>query len=311
MTHNDEHGKPRIRIGPLKWLSNSLRISIEEAVSEYIGRAWRIRSEKDFSEFACHHCAIVSDGLFAVFFKYSKAADAERQFEIELSDLQALSKRVGVPIPEPISIVRVEKEILLIMKALEAIKCGPRQWSQIGTTLGRIHQVKGDRFGFEMNGFCGPLYQDNTPMKNWATFYGERRLIPRLRVAIDSGNIPTSVVSKIEMMIPRLAELCGPEVTPSLLHGDAQQNNFISTAEGTFVIDPAIYYGNPEMDLATIDSFQPVPDAVLNAYRDEMSIDSGFLERRDLWRIPLYLAAVAIEGPMHLSRLTDALQKYM
>jgi protein-ribulosamine 3-kinase len=143
------------------------------------------------------------------------------------------------------------------------------------------------------------------------TFYGERRLLPRLRVAIDSGNLPSSVVSKVETLITRLPELCSAEITPTLLHGDAQQNNFISTAEGTFVIDPAVYYGDPETDLALLDCFQPVPDAVFEGYREEMPINSGFFERRDLWRVSMYLAAVAIEGKAYLNKLTDALQRYL
>jgi len=311
MTHDDKPGIPRVRFGPIRWLSNPLRTSITEAVSEYTGRKWRIRTEKDLSEFASHHCAIVSDGSFAVFFKYSEAVEAKRQFEIELSGLQTLSEIAGVSISRAIDIVQVENGWLLIMEALEAITRGPRQWKQVGATLARIHRVKGNSCGFERNGFWGPLYQDNTPTQNWATFYGERRLLPLLQVAIDSGNIPSAVVSKVEALLPRLQELCGPEPTPALLHGDAQQNNFISTAEGTYVIDPAVYYGNPEIDLALIDSFQLVPDDVLDGYREEMPIDSGFFERRDLWRIPLYLAAVAIEGTMHLNRLTHALKTYV
>ncbi len=45
-------------------------------------------------------------------------------------------------------------------------------------------------------------------------------------------------------------------------------------------------------------------------YREEMPIDPGFFERRDLWRVSMYLAAVALEGPMHLFRLTNALASY-
>jgi len=54
-----------------------------------------------------------------------------------------------------------------------------------------------------------------------------------------------------------------------------------------------------------------VPDSVFAGYRDEAPIDPGFFERRDLWRLPLYLAAVDLEGPDHLSRLTNALEKYV
>ncbi|MCP4584146.1 MAG: fructosamine kinase family protein [candidate division Zixibacteria bacterium] len=311
MTNDNKSDIPQVRFGPIQWLSNPLRTAIEEAVSEYGGRKWRIKSEIDLSEFACHHCAIVSDGSFAVFFKYSEAVDARRQFEIEQSGLQTLSNRAGVLTPHPISITRVETGTLLIMEALEATKRGPRQWRQIGATLARIHRVKGDICGFETNGFWGPLHQDNTPMRDWPTFFNERRLEPMLRMAIDSGEIPSSVVSKVETLITRLPELCGPEITPTLLHGDAQQNNFICTAKGIYIIDPAVYYANPEMDLATIDSWQPVPDAFFNGYREEIPIDPGFFERRDLWRVPLYLAAVVIEGSIHLDRLANAIQKYL
>jgi fructosamine-3-kinase len=181
MTHDDKYSIPRVRFGPIPWLNNSLRTTIEEAASKYKDRPWKIRSERDLSEFACHHCAIVSDGSFALFFKYSEAAEAKLQFDIELSDLQILSKKAGVLIPQPIAIAPVEKGTLLIIKALEAIKRGPSQWRQIGATLARIHRVKGDSCGFETDGFCGPLIQHNAPMQNWATFYRERRLLPRLR----------------------------------------------------------------------------------------------------------------------------------
>ncbi|KPL07292.1 hypothetical protein AMJ86_04845 [bacterium SM23_57] len=295
----------------IQWLSNPLRTAVEETVSEYKGHTWRIRNGKDLTEFACHPCAIVSDGSFAVFTKYSDAVDAKLQFEIELSGLKTLSNRAGVLIPQPIGIVSVENGTLLVMESLKAIQRGPRQWRQIGATLARIHRVKGNSCGFEKNGFWGPLHQDNTPMRDWTTFYRERRLLPLLKTAIDSGNLPSSIITQVETLITRLPELCGPEITPTLLHGDAQQNNFISTAQGTYVIDPAVFYGNPEWDLALIDSFQPVPDDVLDSYRDEMPIDSGFDKWRDLWRIPLYLAGVAIEGPMHLSKLKGALQRYV
>ena len=100
-------------------------------------------------------------------------------------------------------------------------------------------------------------------------------------------------------------------MVPTLLHGDAQQNNFVSTEVGAVVIDPAVYYGNPEMDLAFVDYFQPVPDDVFDGDQDERPIDPGFLARRDLWRVWGYLAAVTVEGPVHLDKLTGALRTYV
>ncbi len=311
MTFDGKHGIPRVRPGPIRWLSTNHRNSIRKTVSEYHGYNWKIESEKDLSEFACHHCGIISDGSLDIFFKYSEATDAEPQFEAEISGLRTLAKLAEVLVPQPIGIVKVETATVLIMEALVAIKRGSHQWRQIGKTLADIHRAKGDSYGFDSNGYHGPLPQDNRSTPSWTAFFRERRLLPMLSVAVDSGHLPSSMASRIEKLVTRLPDLCGPDVTPTLLHGDAQQNNFISTAQGTFVIDPAIYYGNPEMDLALVDSFQPVPTEVFEGYRDKMPINPGFHERRDLWRIPLYLGAVAIEGPTHLDRLVKALQRYL
>jgi fructosamine-3-kinase len=129
--------------------------------------------------------------------------------------------------------------------------------------------------------------------------------------AINSGHMPTDVIKSMEKLMLRLPELCGPAVTPTLLHGDAQQNNFISTKTGPVVIDPAVYYGHPEMDLAYIDYFHPVPEDVLNAYNDELTIDPGFRERRELWRIYSYLAIVEVGETSFLPKLIMAIRNYL
>ena len=293
------------------FLINPLRKPLEKTISEYLNREWRVSNVRDMSDFACHPCAIVSDGSIGVFAKFSEKADAATQFEIEKSSLEFLSNQTGVMIPTLIGIVSVNNGTLFIMEALNTIKRGPLQWREIGKALARIHRVKADTCGFLTNNYFGPLVQDNTRVKDWIKFYGEYRLFPRLKLAIDSGNMPSSLASQVELVIKRLPELCGPEVTPTLLHGDAQQNNFISTAKGPYVIDPAIYYGNPELDLAYIDYFQPVPEDVFDGYKEEMPISQGFYERRDLWRVSGYLAAVAVEGSYYLEMLTDALQRYL
>lgn len=72
---------------------NRLRISVEQAVSEYLGKRWRVKDFKDMHEFSSHPSAILSDGSYAVFVKFSKAANGLEQFEVELAGLKFLSER--------------------------------------------------------------------------------------------------------------------------------------------------------------------------------------------------------------------------
>jgi fructosamine-3-kinase len=292
-------------------LNDQLPVAVEKIVSEYRGKQWTMKEFRDMNEFSSHPAAILSDGSYSVFVKLSTAANGLEQFERELAGLRLLSERASVLIPTPIGMLPVEGGVMMILEGVQAVDRTPKQWRQIGRALAQIHREKGSRFGLDAHNYFGPLYQDNRFMDDWPTFYAERRLWPRLVGAINSGNLPTDVIKLVEKLIMRLPDLCGPDVTPTLLHGDAQQNNFISTAAGAVVVDPAVYYGHPEMDLGYIDYFQPVSDDVLNAYRDELPIDPGFRERRELWRVYGYLAIAEVGGMPYLPQLTSALRKYL
>jgi fructosamine-3-kinase len=298
-----------IELHPLQ--RDEIRIPIEQLVSEYRGKKWTMKEFRDMNEFSSHPSAILSDGSYAVFAKLSKAANGLEQFDLELAGLRLLSELAGVLTPSPIGNLSVEGGVIMILEALPAVDRTAKHWRQIGQSLAQIHRVKGQQFGLSTHNYFGPLYQDNRPLNDWPTFYAERRLWPRFMGAINAGHLPTDVIRQVEKVISRLPELCGPDVVPTLLHGDAQQNNFISTERGTVLIDPAVYYGNPEVDLAYIETFQAVPDDVFIGYEEEMPIDKGFPERRDLWRIYGYLAAVEVEGPAYLGKLSGAVRKYL
>ena len=292
-------------------LADAFRIPVEQAVSDHYGHKWSVKEFRDMDDLASHACAILSDGSTPVFVKLSEAANALDQFDVELAGLKYLAEHSGVLIPSPIGNITVEGGVIMVLEGAQAVERTAREWRQIGQTLAQIHCVQGDYCGFDRQGYFGPLYQDNRPLGDWLTFYAERRLWARLMEAIDSGNLPTFAIRQVERLIRRLPNLDIPETVPALLHGDAQQNNFISTERGAMVIDPAVCYGNPEIDLAYVDYFQPVPEDVFMGYQEVLPIATGFRERRDLWRVSAYLAAVTVEGSVHLEKLVNAVQKYL
>ncbi len=194
----------------------------------------------------------------------------------------------------------------------------PDDFRAIGRTLATLHEVHHPQFGLaDLDGFFGPFRQDNRPVpaNTWPDFYAERRVRPMLKVAADSGILPGELTHGVERILDRLAGLCGPQVRPSLLHGDAQQNNFLATPGGAVVIDACPYFGHPEVDLALVDYFEPVPAEVFGGYGEIKPIDNGFAERRELWRIFGYLAVVCADGHsslgrQQLRRLAGAVARY-
>lgn len=296
---------------PHPLLNDLFRAAVERVISEYRGANWQMHEFKDMNEFSSHPSAILSDGEYSVFVKLNTAANGLEQFKTELEGLRFLSRATGVRTPAPIATLPLENGVVMVLEGVQEIPRTSKEWRQIGHTLALIHENQGTQFGLDTHNYFGPFYQDNRSLPDWPTFYAERRLWPRFMGAINAGHLSTDVIRQVEKLILRIPSLCDSSVIPTLLHGDAQNNNFISTETGTVVIDPAIYYGHPEMDLAHVDFFRPVPGELFEGYRERLPIDSGFWERRELWRVYSYLAVVEVDGASYLPKLIEAVDKYL
>ena len=136
-----------------------------------------------------------------------------------------------------------------------------------------------------------------------------------LRFAVDSGHLPAGLARAVDLVTARLPALCGPDPAPTLLHGDAQQNNFVSTADGAVLVDVAPYFGHPEYDLALVDYISPADPELFRAYAELAPVDAGFAGRRELWRLHVYLAVIGVDGASafgrsFLPRLEAAVRQY-
>ncbi|MCU7722797.1 fructosamine kinase family protein [Actinoplanes sp. KI2] len=275
--------------------------SVAAAVSRHLGEPWRATGFTDLGERASHPCGIFHGEPISVFAKLNLGGETPA----ELRGLELL-RRHAVAVPKPIAEVRLEHGTLVLLEAIPEIPAEdrtPEQWASIGHELAKLHRVRGRYFGLvEFDGYFGPLPQDNRPAGDWPTFYGTRRLAPLLRRAVDAGRLDADLAKRVERLIGRLPEICGPQAPPALLHGDAQQNNFLTGKDGAYLLDVAPYYGHPEIDLALLDYFAPVPPIVFDAYRAVMPIDRTFGERRELWRLFGYLAVVTVEGDSQFGR---------
>lgn len=300
--------------------------AIERAASVHRGRPWAATGFTDLDARAAHPSGILHGTPFSVFAKLNQdGGNGREQFAAELNGLELITSLAAVRTPTPVAagLIRAGTSWVLLYEAIPERAGAARaldDFRAIGHTLAALHEVKAEDFGLtKFNGFFGPLPQDNRPTgsRRWADFYIQRRIEPLLRLAVDAGNLPAALVDGTERLIGRLGDsgLGGEEPRPSLLHGDAQQNNFICSPQGAVVIDATPYFGHPEIDLALIDFFEPISPAVLEAYQEIRPIADGFGDRRELWRVFGYLAVIAACGQDPLDRqftdrLARALRRY-
>lgn len=310
-------------------LDRSVVRAVESAAAEHCERSWTWTGFTDLRHRASHPCGIFVGTPFSVFAKLDGSADGARRVAAELAGFSLIRKRTEVATPVPVAggIVDTSAGTLLLLEALPERGAAsgqasdsrtPRDYAAIGRALAGLHRARGEAFGLaEFDGFFGPVRQDNRLVGSgrWAHFYAERRVRPMLRFAVDSGHLPVELARAVEGIAARLPSLCGPDPEPTLLHGDSQQNNFVSGPDGAVVIDVAPYFGHPEVDLALVDVFSPVEPDLFSGYAQLAPVDPGFADRRELWRLPGYLGVIAVDGGSDLgraflARLAAAVRQY-
>jgi len=303
--------------------------AVERAATEHLGTVWTCVGFTDLNHRASHPCGILAGTSLSVFAKLDVSPAGADHFTAELNGFGLICSRTEVATPVPIAggLVATTAGTLLLSEALPERGAATGQaadarssedYAAIGRALAGLHQARGERFGLaEFDGFFGSLRQSNRPVDSgcWADFYAERRLRPMLRSAVDSGYLPDELARAAERVAARLPSLCGPDPAPTLLHGDAQQNNFVSTADGAVPVDVAPYFGHPEYDLALLDYISPADPQWLRAYAELAPVDAGFAGRRELWRLHVYLAVIGVDGAnafgrSFLPRLAAALRQY-
>ena len=168
---------------------------------------------------------------------------------------------------------------------------------RFGRALAALHRHGSPAFGLHEDNLIAGLPQENAPCDTWADFYAERRLEPLARRAVARGRLSSGFLTRLERLRPRLAELCGPHEPPARLHGDLWNGNAAIDAEGfPVVVDPAVYGGHREMDLAMMHLFGGFPEATFAAYAEAYPLAEGHEWRRELFQLAPILVHVCLFG---------------
>ena len=178
----------------------------------------------------------------------------------------------------------------LIMDYLEA---GPRKsdfWERFGRQLAAMHRAQtgewtpGGKYGFTQNNFIGAGRQNNSICDSWIDFFREYRLEQQFKLAgLYFGSYGRkAMLSLLDHLEEYLVE---PEY-PSLLHGDLWGDNFVTGPDGgAWLIDPAVYVGHAEADLAMTELFGGFAPAFYGSYKEVSPLLPGYADRRELYNL--------------------------
>jgi len=228
----------------------------------------------------------------------------------EANGLNELTKSNVIRIPTVIAVV----DDFLLLEFIETGRKG-RGFSELfGRQLAKMHRTTSDKFGFYENNFIGSTPQLNIPTNSsWLDFFWENRLLFQFKLVERNGYVNSdfrNLFIKLEKQIPSIIK--GTEEKPMLLHGDLWSGNFMVDENGNPVlIDPAVYYGHREADLAMTRMFGGFDSTFYSAYNNELPLPDDWEYRINLYMLYHVMNHLNLFGSGYYSQAISIIKKYV
>ena len=292
--------------------------SVSDGIKDYFGESVTIKDKSyvgggDINE---ARCLQLSDGE-KVFVKSNSIAN-KGFFEAEEIGINAIAATEAIQVPK-LLFRGVDESAGKSFLAMEYVSGSERVryfWDIFGQSLAAMHLadtnafVSGGKYGFKTDNFIGATEQLNSPKDSWVEFFRECRLGPQFKMA--ERYFDNSSIRKIIKLLDKLPELLIEPKQPSLLHGDLWSGNYIVGNDGkAWLIDPAVYVGHSEADLAMTELFGRFPAEFYNAYSGINPIDPGYKDRRDLYNLYHLTNHLNLFGGHYLSAVLSTVDYYV
>nr|WP_319399730.1 fructosamine kinase family protein [uncultured Carboxylicivirga sp.] len=244
---------------------------------------------------------------------FLKSGFSNSMFRKEANGLNELTKASCIRIPK---VIAVDEDFLL----LEAIKEGTKTtdfFSEFGKTYAIMHQYTATYFGFYEDNFIGATPQINKATEvernNWTEFYFNKRLLYQYLLAEKNG-YATKEFKRLFLVIEKRIDsiLEGSDEKPTLLHGDLWGGNYmVDEYYKPVLIDPAVYYGHREADLAMTHLFGGFSPQFYQSYKQTYPLKDGHQYRQNIYLLYHVLNHLNLFGYSYQSQAEQLMRSYL
>jgi fructosamine-3-kinase len=234
---------------------------------------------------------------------------AERGLDIEAWMLGYLKTKSKLPVPA----VLYSNEHVIVMEFIPSHHTLDEA-SQINAAelLADLHGTRAEMFGLERDTLIGALRQPNPQSRDWPGFFAQQRLIYMAQEAQRENKIDAKMAKQVEKLCARLPQMFQGHSPPSLIHGDIWGGNILAGRGkiGAF-LDPAIYYADPEVELAFIRLFNTFGETFFRRYGELRPIRPGFFEERaDVYSLYPLLVHTRLFGTSYARKAQKILDRF-
>jgi fructosamine-3-kinase len=243
-----------------------------------------------------------------------------RTLEAEAQGLAALRERLDaagdLQVPSTVGLSREGDEVILVLEWVERGAWTPAAWSRLGAGLGRLHSSAPPDsrplpYGWQSDNYIGASVQLNRQAGTWPGFFASARIEPQVERARAGGRWRADWDDPLDRLLTELPERLPERPPPSLVHGDLWSGNVLAASDGKpFLIDPAVYIGHGEVDLAMSRLFGGFAREFHDAYHARIPRASGWEDRYEIYNLYHLLNHLNLFGESYRSGVEAVLKRF-
>ncbi|MCR8668559.1 fructosamine kinase family protein [Aestuariibaculum sp. M13] len=252
---------------------------------------------------------IITSGQ-SYFLKTNTISNALQMFQTEAEALKTIANTNTISTPKVLDYSQFKNTSFLLLEFIDSKSPDSEDFKTLGRQLAELHKNTNAYFGLQQDDFIGSLIQYNKPTDSWNSFYVNERLYPQLQLAIQRQLLLESECPSKGQMLNKLNPLF-QNIKPSLLHGDLWSGNYLIATNGKpYLIDPAMYFGDSEVDIAMTKLFGGFSEDFYKAYHNMIPEDEFTSNRIEVYQLYYLLIHLNLFGKSYYSSVINLLKKY-
>lgn len=290
-------------------IPDCIKIECIDMLSRHFGALIKIKDQSPVWGGDINLAYKISTNEGDFFIKWNFAEKYPKMFDCEVYGLKLLKAVNPSLIPEIIGYSEINEYSFMVLEFVLPGKQKANFWEDFGIKLSELHKNTSDSFGLDQDNYIGSLNQSNIKHQNWGRFFMEERIEPMIKLARDSNRISCAITSLFDNFYTRIDEIF-PKELPALLHGDLWNGNFLTAGNGyACLIDPAVYYGHREIDIAMTKLFGGFDAAFYDSYNEEYPMEKGWQKRLDFYNLYPLMVHTNLFGGGYIQSVESILRR--
>jgi fructosamine-3-kinase len=281
--------------------------SIQKHIAQTTGQSFTVQTQRPVSGGCINQAWCLAGAERSFFVKRNDSAKVS-MFEAEAAGLLQIEEAKAIRVPHPICWGTDSDGAYLVLEWLDLNR--NQNWTVFGQKLAAMHQFSHRLgFGWTQENTIGSTPQINAWNQDWPAFLAECRLQFQIEQAQRKGFYSKGFQILLEA-IPEFFRNYQPQ--SSLVHGDLWSGNIGGIASGEpVIVDPAVYFGDREVDIAMTELFGGFPGEFYRAYDQAFPLDKGYTKRKNLYNLYHVLNHFNLFGGGYASQAERMIQQLL